>query len=225
MGTGIHDGHRERMKSRFIQAGIDGFNDHNLLEMLLFYAVPRKNTNVMAHNLIKHFGSLTAVFEADFEALKEVEGIGDNAATLIKLAPQLGKRYLEEKSVPRNTVNNVSQAGEYFVAKFMFEVNESAYALLLDSSNGIIACKQISRGIVNATEVGVRMLVETAIKNNAVSVILAHNHPDGPPLPSKEDEYCTSLVKKALELVDVKLADHIIVAGKEFHSLNKSGLM
>lgn len=225
MGKGVHDGHRERMKRRFIQAGLDGFNDHNLLEMLLFYAVPRKNTNLLAHKLIEHFGSLTAVFEADFEELKTVEGIGDNAATLIKLAPQLGKRYLEEKSAPKNVISSVNAAGEYFVAKFMFEVNEAAYALLLDSANGIIACKQISRGVVNATEVGVRMLVETAIKNNAASVIISHNHPAGPPQPSKEDEYCTELIRKALELVDIKLLDHIIVAGKEFQSLNKIGLM
>ena len=225
MGTGVHDGHRERMKRRFIQAGLEGFNDHNLLEMLLFYAVPRKNTNELAHKLIEHFGSLTAVFEADFEELKTVEGVGDNAATLIKLAPQLGKRYLEEKSAPKNVISSVNAAGEYFVAKFMFEVNEVAYALLLDSANGIIACKQISRGVVNATEVGVRMLVETAIKSNAASVIISHNHPAGLPLPSKEDEYCTELVRKALELVDIKLLDHIIVAGKEFQSLNKIGLM
>ena len=174
---------------------------------------------------MKHFGSFTAVLEADFEELKAVDGIGDNAATLIKLAPQIGKRYLEEKSVPKNIINNTSAAGEYLVAKYMFEVNEVSYALLLNSANGVIACKQISRGVVNATEIGVRMLVETAIKSNAASVIISHNHPDGLPLPSKEDEYCTSLIKKALELVDIKLLDHIIVAGKEFQSLNKAGLM
>lgn len=225
MGTSVHDGHRERMKSRFIQAGADGFNDHNLLEMLLFYAVPRKNTNELAHDILKHFGSLAAVFEASFEELKDVKGVGDNVATLIKLAPELAKRYLEEKSIPKNIINSTAAAGEYLVAKYMYEVNEISYALLLNSSNGLIACKQISRGIVNATEVGVRMLVETAIKNNATSVIISHNHPDGLPLPSKEDEHCTKLVAKALELVDIKLLDHIIVAGKEFQSLNKGGLM
>lgn len=225
MGTGVHDGHRERMKSRFIQAGADGFNDHNLLEMLLFYAVPRKNTNELAHDILKHFGSLAAVFEARFEELKDVKGVGDNVATLIKLAPELAKRYLEEKSIPKNIINSTAAAGEYLVAKYMYEVNEISYALLLNSSNGLIACKQISRGIVNATEVGVRMLVETAIKNNATSVIISHNHPDGLPLPSMEDEHCTKLVAKALELVDIKLLDHIIVAGKEFQSLNKGGFM
>lgn len=222
---GVHDGHRERMKSRFAEAGLDGFNDHNALEMLLFYAVPRKDTNELAHRLLKHFGSLAAVFEASHEELMRVDGIGENAATLIKLIPEISRRYLLTKSLPNKVIRRSEDAGAYFVAKFMYEVNEICYALLLNSSNGIIACKQISRGVVNATEVGIRMLVEAAIKNNAVSVIIAHNHPGALPLPSKEDEYCTRLVKKALELVDIKLLDHIIVGGKEFQSLNKHGLM
>ena len=209
---GVHDGHRERMKSRFAEAGLDGFNDHNALEMLLFYAVPRKDTNELAHRLLKHFGSLAAVFEASHAELMRVDGIGENAATLIKLIPEISRRYLLTKSLPNKVIRRN-------------EVNEICYALLLNSSNGIIACKQISRGVVNATEVGIRMLVEAAIKNNAVSVIIAHNHPGALPLPSKEDEYCTRLVKKALELVDIKLLDHIIVGGKEFQSLNKHGLM
>ena len=203
---GVHDGHRERMKSRFVEAGLDGFNDHNALEMLLFYAVPRKDTNELAHRLLKQFGSLASVFEAKHEELMRVDGIGENAATLIKLIPEVSRRYLLTKSLPTKVIRRSEDAGAYFVAKFMYEVNEICYALLLNSSNGIIACKEISRGVVNATEVG-------------------HNHPGALPLPSKEDEYCTRLVKKALELVDIKLLDHIIVGGKEFQSLNKNGLM
>lgn len=222
---GVHDGHRERMKSRFVEAGLDGFNDHNALEMLLFYAVPRKDTNELAHRLLKQFGSLASVFEAKHEELMRVDGIGENAATLIKLIPEVSRRYLLTKSLPTKVIRRSEDAGAYFVAKFMYEVNEICYALLLNSSNGIIACKEISRGVVNATEVGIRMLVEAAIKSNAAAVIIAHNHPGALPLPSKEDEYCTRLVKKALELVDIKLLDHIIVGGKEFQSFNKNGLM
>ena len=217
---GVHDGHRERMKSRFVEAGLDGFNDHNALEML-----PRKDTNELAHRLLKQFGSLASVFEAKHEELMRVDGIGENAATLIKLIPEVSRRYLLTKSLPTKVIRRSEDAGAYFVAKFMYEVNEICYALLLNSSNGIIACKEISRGVVNATEVGIRMLVEAAIKSNAAAVIIAHNHPGALPLPSKEDEYCTRLVKKALELVDIKLLDHIIVGGKEFQSLNKNGLM
>lgn len=222
---GVHDGHRERMKSRFAEAGLDGFNDHNALEMLLFYALPRKDTNELAHRLLKHFGSYWAVFEASYEQLCAVDGIGENAATLIKLVPEIGKRYLQTKSIPDNVISSSDAAGRYFVSKFMYETNEVSYALLLSSTNSIIACKQISRGIVNATEISVRMLVEAALKCNAVSVIIAHNHPGAPAIPSKEDEYSTQLVKKALALLDIKLLDHIIVNGKEFQSLNKAGVM
>ncbi len=222
---GVHDGHRERMKSRFVEAGLEGFNDHNALEMLLFYAVPRKDTNELAHRLLKHFGSLAGVFEASYEELLQVDGIGENTATLLKLVPAVSQRYLMTKYLPEKTVKSSSDAGKYFVARFMYEVNEMAYALLLNSSNGVIACKQISSGIVNATEISIRMLVEIALKNNAAGVIIAHNHPGAQPFPSKEDEHSTELIRKALDLVDIKLLDHIIVGGKDYRSLTKMGVM
>ncbi len=222
---GLHDGHRERMKSRFVEAGLDGFNDHNALEMLLFYAVPRRDTNELAHRLLRQFGSLSGVFEASLDELMCVDGIGENAATLIKLIPEISRRYMLTKSNPKKIIRCTDDAGEYFIAKFMYEVNEICYALLLGPSNSIISCKQISRGVVNATEVGIRSLVEAAIKSNAAGVIIAHNHPNAEPRPSKEDEYCTQLIKNALNLVDIKLIDHIIVGGKEFQSLNKLHLM
>lgn len=120
---GVHDGHRERMKSRFVEAGLDGFNDHNALEMLLFYAVPRKDTNELAHRLLKQFGSLASVFEAKHEELMRVDGIGENAATLIKLIPEISRRYLLTKSLPTKVIRRSEDAGAYFVAKFMYEVN------------------------------------------------------------------------------------------------------
>lgn len=221
----VHDGHRERMKSRFAEAGLDGFNDHNALEMLLFYAIPRKDTNELAHRLLRKFGSLAAVFEASHAELMAVDGIGESAATLIKLVPEVSRRYMLTKSLPAKSIRRPEDAGPYFVAKFMYEVNEVAYVLLLNASNGIIACRELSHGVVNATEIGIRTLVEAAIKSNAASVIIAHNHPGAMPLPSKEDEYSTHLIKKALDLVNIKLLDHIIVSGKDYHSLNKYGLM
>lgn len=110
---GVHDGHRERMKSRFVEAGLDGFNDHNALEMLLFYAVPRKDTNELAHRLLKQFGSLASVFEAKHEELMRVDGIGENAATLIKLIPEVSRRYLLTKSLPTKVIRRSEDAGAY----------------------------------------------------------------------------------------------------------------
>lgn len=213
------------MKKRFTQVGLEGFNDHNALEMLLFYAVGRKDTNELSHKLLMHFGSLPAVLEADYESLCAVEGIGENTAVLLKLIPEISRRYMEDISIPKKSLTCTEDAARYLSAKFMYETNELSYALLLDNSNGIIACKRISNGIVNATDLAIRMLVETAMRYKAVSVIIAHNHPHGAPLPSREDEFCTSAVKKALELVEIKLLDHIIVGENSYCSLSQRGLM
>lgn len=222
---GVHDGHRQRMRERFSEVGLEGFNDHNALEMLLFYALPRKDTNELAHKLLLHFGSLPAVLEADYKALSEVDGIGENAAVLLKLIPAISRRYMEQISIPKKSVESADEIGKFFLSKFMYEPDEIAYALLLDNASRVIACKQVSKGIVNATEVGVKTLVEMAVKHKAVSVIIAHNHPSGLPYPSFEDEDCTETIKNALKLVSVELLDHLIVGGGMYYSMKKSGVM
>ena len=221
----IHDGHRERMKKRFIESGLDGFDNLNALEMLLFYALPRKNTNEIAHDLIGRFGSLSDVLSADIEELMTVDGIGENAAILINLVTQMNKRYLEERSLKKQVIANCEDAGKYFVAKFAYETNEKVYALLLNSSNAIICCKEIGSGVVNGAEISIRELMELGIKYKAVSVILSHNHPGGTLQPSLEDELCTAKIKSALNLVGIKLIDHIIVSDSIFLSLSDLDLI
>jgi len=222
---GVHDGHRDRLKKRFIEHGFAGMDDHNVLEMLLFYALPRVDTNVLAHELMNRFGSLPNIMEASVEELRQVNGIGENAAVLIAMVTQLNKRYLEQRSVETKVIHSTSEAGAYFVAKFAYETVELAYAMLLDSKNGIICCKQISRGVVNATDINVRSLVELALKYNSASVIIAHNHPRGIAVPSREDEECTRMISNALKLVEVRLVDHIVVAGENYCSFIDMRLM
>ncbi len=222
---GIHDGHRQRMKERFIESGLKSYNDHNALEMLLFYALPRKDTNELSHILLKRFGSLQAVLEADYEDLKAVDGVGENAAVLLRLIPEISRRYMERISEPKSGFNNISQIGKFFVSKFLYETDELSYAMFLDNAGSIISCKQISKGIVNATELSIRMLVEMAVKYKAAAVVISHNHPNGLPLPSAEDEQCTYTVKSALNLVGINLIDHIIVGNGRFCSLKTKGLM
>lgn len=177
---GIHDGHRERLRQRFLECGFNGVSDHNILEMILIYAIPRRDTNDLAHVLIDRFGTLAGVLEADMDDLKSVKGLGDNAVILLKMFTQVNKRYLEEKSnYNRQLIDGVKTVADYFAAKFLYETNESVYALFLDNKNGVIDCRLISSGIVNATDICIRQLAETSLRCGASSIILAHNHPDG----------------------------------------------
>ncbi len=222
---GIHDGHRQRMKERYKETGLDGFSDHAVLEFLLFYAVPRKDTNELAHLLLEHFGSLTAVLEADMDDLLQVKGIGENTAMLLSLIPQVSRRYMENRTAPKKLINDSKDAAQYFISKFAYEYNEVAYAMFLDTKHTVICTRQVGRGVINGVELSVRGLVEAAIKLHAQAVILAHNHPNALIMPSSEDEFFTMSLKKALFLVDIQLLDHIIVSGSEYISLNKLGFM
>lgn len=221
----IHEGHRKRMRERYAETGFEGFSDYNALEMLLYYAIPRKDTNELAHTIINDLGSFAAVFEASKEELMQVKGVNEHTATLISLVTQVNKRYLESKCAKSTKISSSAEAGNYFIAKFAYEVNECAYAMLLDGKGKLIVCRKISQGVVNGTDIGIRSLCELALKFRATSVIVAHNHPTGVLMPSAEDEHCTGMIKKALDVIGITLSDHIIVAGEKYISLSRLGMM
>ena len=208
---GVHDGHRSRMKERFRGHGLENFNDINALELLLFYAAPRRDTNGMAHALLERFGSFSAVLEANEQELLAVPGIGENAVTLLRLIPE--------------PIDSAEAAGHYFIPRFMYETEETVYALLLDARKRPIRCAVISRGTVDAAEVNARRLAELALQYRASAVILAHNHRSGVALPSVEDETSTARLARALDLLGVELSDHIIVAGNDYVSMREGGFM
>ncbi len=221
---GVHDGHRDRLKSRFAEHGLESFNDINALELLLFYAIPRKDTNVMAHDLVDRFGSLSGVFDASLRELTEVPGIGENTALLIKLVPQMMKKCQLSKVNDIRVFRSSNDLGRFLVPRFMDERDELALLLCLDSRKSLICCRVLNRGVVNAVDITVRRLVELALKNKAASLVLAHNHPDGIALPSREDEAFTRKAGEALRLMGMELVDHIIVAGDRYFSMRDSGL-
>ena len=221
---GVHDGHRDRLKSRFIEHGLDSFNELNALELLLFYAIPRKDTNVMAHDLVDRFGSLSGVFDASLRELTEVPGIGENTALLIKLVPQMMKKCQLSKVNDIRVFRSSNDLGRFLVPRFMDERDELALLLCLDSRKSLICCRVLNRGVVNAVDITVRRLVELALKNKAASLVLAHNHPEGIALPSREDEAFTRKAGEALRLMGMELVDHIIVAGDRYFSMRDSGL-
>lgn len=219
---GVHDGHRARLKGRFLEHGLDNFNELNTLELLLFYAIPRRDTNEIAHALIDRFGSLAGVLEASFHELLEVPGVGESAASLIILIPQIMRKSEMSKADSISVIKNSADAGKYLVPRFMNMKEEHILLLCLDSRKRIISCTELNNGVVNAVDISVRKIVETALRCRASSVIMSHNHPGGIALPSMEDQAMTRKVYSSLELVGIKLVDHIIVAGNDFVSFADS---
>ena len=222
--VGIHDGHREKMRRRFLSGGLEQFADHEALELLLYYAIPRRDTNPIAHALMDRYGSLSAVLAAPVEDLQKVEGIGENAAILLKLVPRLcGKARLADADRQELILNTASRAGAYLLERFYGQRSEVIYQLCLDRKGKLLACKRLGEGGVASADLDIRKLMENAILTSASVVILAHNHPSGVALPSGEDYAATTRVQQALATIGVELADHIIVADGDFVSLKDSG--
>lgn len=222
---GVHDGHRDRMKRRFVRYGLDNFDDHSVLELLLFYSIPRKDTNEIAHRLMNRFGSLSAVFEARYEDLLRVEGIGENAAILLNLIPQVCRRYQISKTEDDRVIHTSEDAGRYLRPLYLYAREEIVYLMCLDAKSRLICLKELGRGSLNEVVVSIRTIVETALMQNATAVILSHNHVDGFALPSREDEMTTYRIRDALLLVGITLVDHIVVCDDELVSFADSGML
>lgn len=225
MSGEMHGGHRARMKQRYRTQGLDGFDDHNVLELLLYYAIPRQDVNPIAHRLMERFGSLRAVFDASPEELQQVPGVGENAATLIKLMTDVNRRYLIDrgKRKTRPCLGETQAAGEFFLPYFHGIREERVYVAFLDDAFRLLACREMFEGGVNFAMLSVRKLVEAALAEHATNLILAHNHPAGQALPSFEDRETTLTVARALQAVQLNLLDHIIVAEDEYISMEECG--
>lgn len=222
---GIHDGHREKMRQRFMTGGLDAFADHEILELLLYYAIPRRDTNPIAHALMERYGSLPAVLAAPMEDLKRTEGIGESAAVLLHLVPQVCRRARLAQVGGDQVLNSSERAGAYLLECFDGESREVIYQLCLDRKGKLLACKRLGEGSVASADLDVRRLVENAILTGASAVILAHNHPSGVALPSDGDYTATMRVRAALNAIGIELADHIIVADGDFVSMADSGYL
>lgn len=222
---GVHDGHRSRLRETFLTHGIEGMQDVNALELLLFYAVPRRDTNELAHALLARFGSLEGVFAATREELCEVDGIGDCAAGLILLVPAMLKKSRLSRTAQIRRIRSSTDACNYFLPRFMNERDELVFLLCLDAGRGVICCEEMGRGVVNAVDTSIRRMVEKALRMRACSVIVAHNHPGGVALPSREDERFTRQLYSALDSVGVRLEDHIIAADESCCSLADLGIL
>ncbi|MBD5169014.1 MAG: DNA repair protein RadC [Oscillibacter sp.] len=222
---GVHTGHRERKKDQFLRCGSDSFADHELLELLLFYAIPQRDTNPIAHELMERFGSLQAVLSASPEELMEVSYIKQNAAVLLRLVPSLCQRALVSEDGREVILSTPEQIGEFFQKVFMAHSTEVMYQLCLDAKGKKKGLFKVSEGDVSSVGLNIRQIVENALRCKAIAVVMAHNHPSGLALPSHEDEIATRLVREALDTVEIQLYDHIIVADNDYVSMAQSGLL
>lgn len=221
----MHEGHRNRLKNRFIEEGLDSFEDHQILELVLFYAIPRKDTNELAHFLIEKFGSLSGVFEADSKELAKTPGIGENSATLLALIPSLARIYFKDRWGIRPELNSTTKAGEYVLTLFAGRPYEVFYVICLDAQHKVINAAIVHEGTIDQAQIYPRLIVETALRHKAHSVILAHNHPGGSSVPSPQDIEATKKIRQALEPISITVLDHIIVAGDKYVSCAEKGLI
>lgn len=219
----IHKGHRKRLKEKFLANGFDETTpQHEVLELLLCFSIPRKDTNELAHFLIERFGSLVGVLDASEEELLEIPLITENTICLLKLILPVAKIYLDTRRSFENCVNDRTEAIELLKSKFFGLTKEVVYMLCLDNKGRILGCPRLSNGSELVVSVSARVVLEHAIKTKATAVMLAHNHPKGFAFPSPGDLKSTAEIKAALSHIGVRLLDHIIVADDDCVSLASS---
>ena len=218
----IHEGHRERMRDKFLKSGLDSMASHEVLEFMLYHSVSRQDTNVIAHNLINAFGSLPAVLDAPYEELLKVKGVSKVTATFIKFELQLMRRYFYEKTELSTSIKSVSDCGKYLLGRYIGYDNEVASLLCMDNKCSVLGFEIICEGDIGSAVFSSRKIIEAVIKYKATTAILAHNHPGGIALPSNDDIEATKGIISALSHVNVILLDHIIIADGDYVSLAES---
>lgn len=220
-----HDGHRERMRQRARETDMRGFQPHEVLEFLLMYAIPRRDVNPLAHKLIERFGSLSGVLDARPEELMQVPGVGENAATLLSSLVSVFSAYQRDRWRKRPCLSSRKEAGEFCTALFSRQKVESLAIVCLDVHKAVLASEMLTQGTVSETPLYPREVVAYALRHQAHSVILAHNHPSGDTRPSMDDLRITLEIRDALRTMDITLEDHFIIAGSRFTSLWQTGAL
>lgn len=217
-----HTGHRKRVKTEFLTRGLEGWPEHRVLELLLFYALPQGDVNDLAHELISQFGSLAGVLDASVDELRRIKGVSDHTATLLKLIPAVGGRYVGSRSEVRSVIHNSAEAYEELAPYFYGAANEMSYVLCLDGKNQILGVRKLSEGCIDATAVNIRRIAEVAMALRASKVYLAHNHISNIALPSKADLNSTMVIRTALAGVGVELVDHLVMVDEDMVSMKES---
>jgi len=216
-------GHRQRLKARFLKGGADALADYELLELLLFLAVPRRNVRTLAKELLRKFGNFAAVINAPTERLMEVEGVAEGVIVALRAAKASAVHLLRSELADRPVLGSWQKVVDYLRADMAWHPEEHARVLYLNQKNILIANEPGARGTINQAAVYPREVARRALELRAAAVILVHNHPSGDPTPSAADIELTRSVRDALKAVDIALHDHVVVARDGVASLRNLG--
>ena len=223
----LGEGHRERLRKRYIKSGLEGFNDYEVLELLLTYSIARKDVKPIAKELIEKFGTIDEIAKSDVKSLLEVDGIGEGSAVFLKLIGDIALILYREKIEDKDilTIKSKNSLLSYLRGEIGYSPREEFKILFLDSSNKLIASETLFYGTIDKSAIYPREIVERVIKNRAKSVIFAHNHPSGNISPSKKDIELTQYMYDSLKLLEIRLLDHIIVTKNSYFSFLEEGLI
>jgi DNA repair protein RadC len=219
------DGHRMRMRARLLAAGPEALADHEMLEMLLFLALPRRDTKSIARDLLTRFGGFSRVITASAGELRTVEGLGDAGVAALKLAQAAAVRLLKGELAAKPVLRSWEALANYLRVAFGMDRTEQFRVLFLDARARLLADEIMGHGTINHAPVYPREIARRALELHAMSVILAHNHPSGTTEASRDDIAMTREVRRALQLVGVVLHDHLIVTADACISMQAQGLL
>jgi DNA repair protein RadC len=211
-------GHRQRLRERFFQNGIDSFHDYEVVELLLTFATPRKDMKPQAKELIRRFGSLAGVLEAPISVLLDVKGMGPSTVFALKLPHAVGRRYLFEQTAGKDYLRSSKTVKDYLTHNLRERNREVFMVIFLDGQNQIIKMEELFTGSLTTSAIYPREVIQKVLSYDAASVILVHNHPSGSLTPSGSDRAVTKKLKIALASIDVEILDHLIVGGNDFFS-------
>jgi len=221
----MHEGHRDRLTKRYLNEGFEGFEDHELLEFLLFYALPRVDTNSIAHQLLDKFGSLAGVLEANANDLEQVGGIGPKAAAYLTMFPEAFRAYERSKLGRRPPIRSIREACAYARTLLFGKPIEQIYVIWLNTQNRVIHTERLSEGSVSESPVYVSRVAAAALRHHAVRGIVTHNHPGGCVKPSSADIRATQDILRALAVLGIELVDHIIISDHDFFSFQADSMI
>lgn len=223
MDKNLHEGHRERIRQEFLQHGFDqNTPPHKILELLLFYCVQRADTNPIAHELIKKYGSVAGVLDAPVDELAAFKGLSERSALLLKLIMPTARRYLYDKSEQKPTFCSLDSIGKYILARYIGEQREKIGVMCLDTKGSFLKFAFLGEGDLQSVGLSNRELAKAVLDAGATAAVLCHNHPNGIAVPSENDVRVTQEAAQTLSKIGVQLIDHIVMSDTDFVSMAQS---